>query len=52
MDEKIEKEDSLQSIKQLLLLLNNNVEKTMDKVDLLERKIDNLNSNILFKSCH
>ena len=46
MEEKIDKEDSLQSIKQLLLLLNNNVEKTMDKVDLLKRKIDNLNKKI------
>lgn len=46
VNEKIDKGDSLQSIKQLLLLLNNNVEKTMDKVDLLERKIDNLNKKI------
>jgi len=46
VNEKIDKEDSLQSIKQLLLLLNNNVEKTMDKIDLLERKIDTLNEKI------
>ena len=46
VNEKIDKEDSLQSIKQLLLLLNNNVEKTIDKIDLLERKIDTLNKKI------
>ena len=46
VNEKIDKEDSLQSIKQLLLLLNNNVEKTIDKIDLLERKIDTLNEKI------
>ena len=45
-NENLDKENNLQSIKQLLLLLNNNVEKTMEKVDFLDQKIDHLNKKI------
>jgi len=46
--------NKLDSIKKLLIILNNNLEKTNEKIDNLELKIDKLNKSVneeLYEEC-
>lgn len=46
--------NKLDSIKKLLIILNNNLEKTNEKIDKLELKIDKLNKSVneeLYEEC-
>ena len=46
--------NKLDSIKKLLIILNNNFEKTNEKIDNLELKIDKLNKSVneeLYEEC-
>jgi hypothetical protein len=46
--------DKLDSIKELLIILNNNLEKTNEKIDKLELKVDKLDKSVnedLYNEC-
>ena len=46
--------DKLDNIKELLIILNNNLEKTNEKIDKLELKVDKLDKSVnedLYKEC-